>query len=261
MNSQNASTSLLGRGCCSGFGVTVTALVAGGANGEVSGEVKCALGLSIEHLAALGERLDALHARGVADSRRGGNFYRASRRDFHFRLDDVFGPVAAAGGYVARKREIRQRGHGDVVRAADAGFQHASAPDGDSFLLAEIMNAAGCGVAAEAAELHIDYFAGADFDGGAGVLDVVNTFVETDGSFELALQRGVGVDVVVAQGLLDHDQVEGVQPLQVRSVFQAIGGISVRHQANTREFFAEGAGGFDVVARFDFYFDALVAGC
>ena len=60
--------------------------------------------------------------------------------------------------------------------------------------------------------------------------------------------------------LLDHDQVEGVEPLQVRSVFQAIGGIGVHHQANAREFFAEGAGRFDVVAGLDFYFDALVAG-
>src|SRR5271163_1742227 len=178
MNSQNASTSLLGRGCCSGFGVTVTALVAGGANGEVSGEVKCALGLSIEHLAALGERLDALQARGVADSRRGGNFYRAVRSDFHFRLDDVFGPVAAASGDIAGQREIRQRGHGDVVRAADAGFEHAAAPDGDGFLLAEIVDAAGGGVPANATEFHIDDFAGSDFDGGAGMLDIMDAFVE-----------------------------------------------------------------------------------
>ena len=46
----------------------------------------------------------------------------------------------------------------------------------------------------------------------------------------------------------------------MRSVFQAVGGIGVHHQANAREFFAEGAGWFDVVAGFDFYFDALVAG-
>src|SRR5271170_5460922 len=261
MNSQNASASLPGRGCCSGFGAAEMAGDAGcAANGDVNGDVNCALGLSIEHLAAFGERFDAVQARGVADARRGGNVYGAARRDFHFRLDDVFGPIAAAGGKVAGLREIRQRGHSDVMRAADAGFQHASAPHGDGFLLAEIVDAAGGSVAADAAELHIDNFAGADFDGGAGVLDIVDALVQANGSFELALQRGVGIDVVVAQRLFDHDQVEGVEPLQVRRVFQAIGGIGVHHQANARKSFAEGAGGFEVVARLDFYFDALVAG-
>ena len=162
-------------------------------------------------------------------------------------------------GNVAGKGEIWQRGHGDVVRAADAGFQHASAPDGNGFLLAEIVDAAGSGVTSDAAQFHIDDVAGANFDGGASVLDIVNALVEADGCFELALQRGVGVDVVVAQRLLDHDQVEGIEPLQVRSIFQVIGGVGVHHQANAREFFAEGAGWFDVVAGLDFYFDALVA--
>src|SRR5580693_7981960 len=258
MSSQNASVSLLGRGNSN----SVAIVGAGEADCEVNGDVNGALGLSlsIEHLAAFGQRFDAVQARRVADAQSGGNFYRAFCGDFHFRLDYIFGPVAAAGGDVAGQREIRQRGHGDVVRAADAGFQHASAPDRNGFLLAKIVDAAGCGVSADAAQLHIDDFAGADFDGGAGVLDVMDAFVEADRSFELALQRGVRIDVVVAQRLLDHDQVEGVEPLQVRSVFQAISGISVHHQANAWEFFAQRAGWFEVVAGFDFYFDALVSG-
>src|SRR5271156_5978501 len=147
----------------------------------------------------------------------------------------------------------------EARRAADAGFQHAAAPDGNGFLPAEIVNAAGWGVAADAAQFYIDDLAGADFDGGAGMLNIVNAFVKADGRIELALQRGVGVNVVVAQGLLDHDQVKGVELLQQRRVFQTIGGVGVHHQADAREFFAEGAGGRDVVARLDFYFDALVA--
>ena len=53
------------------------------------------------------------------------------------------------------------------------------------------MNAARLGVAADAAELDVDDFAGADFDGGAGVLEVVDALVEADRRFELPLQRGV----------------------------------------------------------------------
>src|SRR5271170_4405130 len=252
MNSQNASVNLLGRGF-SESGVSVAAA------GEVNGDVNGGLGLSIEHLAAFAERFDAREARRVADAWRSGNFYGPFCGDFHFRLDDVFGPVAAAGGDVAGEGEIWQRGHGDVVRAADAGFQHSAAPDGYGFLLAEIVNAAGWGVAADAAQFYIDDLAGADFDGGAGMLDIVNAFVEADRRIELALQRGVGVNVVVAEGLLDHDQVEGVELPQQRCVFQAIGGVGVHHQADAREFFAEGAGRGDIVARLDFYFDALVA--
>src|SRR3984885_8275958 len=258
MSSQNASVSLLGRGNSN----SVAIVGAGEADCEVNRDVNGALGLSlsIEHLAAFGQRFDAVKARRVADARSGGNFYRAFCGDFHFRLDYIFGPVAAAGGDVAGQREVRQRGHGDVVRAADAGFQHASAPDGNGFLLAKIVDAAGGGVSADAAQFHVDDFAGADFDRGAGVLDVVDAFVEADGSVELALQGGVGVDVIVAKGLLDHDQVESIELFQQRRILQAISGIGVHHQTDAREFFAESAGGLDVVARLDFYFDALVSG-
>src|SRR3984957_1605850 len=174
MGSQNASVNLLGRGG-SGLGVGAGA---GKANGEADSEFNRALEISIEHLAAFGERFDAVQARRVADAGRSGNFYRALSGDFDLRLDDVFGPVAAAGGNIAGQREIRQRGHGEVVRAPDAGFQHASAPDWNGFLLAEIVDPAGGCVASDAAEFHIDDFAGADFDGGPGMLDIVNAFVE-----------------------------------------------------------------------------------
>src|SRR5271155_6191503 len=105
MNSQNASVNLLGRGF-SESGVSVAAA------GEVNGDVNGGLGLSIEHLAAFAERFDAREARRVADARRGGNFYGPFCGDFHFRLDDVFGPVAAAGGGVARGGDMLQRGPG-----------------------------------------------------------------------------------------------------------------------------------------------------
>ena len=75
MNSQNTSAILLGRGCCSGFGAALVAV--GEVARETTGDVNGALGLSIEHLASFGERFDAIEARGVADARRGGNFYGA----------------------------------------------------------------------------------------------------------------------------------------------------------------------------------------
>ena len=95
----------------------------------------------------------------------------------------------------------------------------------------QIVNAARCGVAANAAQFHIDDFAGGDFNGGGGVFDVVDAFVETNRCFELALQRSVGIDVVVAEGLLDHNEEKLIELLKQRCVLQAIGGIGVHHQA------------------------------
>ena len=62
---------------------------------------------------------------------------------------------------------------------------------GIAFRLAQIVNAARARVSAHAAELDVDDAAGADLDGGARVLDVVDAFVEANRRFELALQLRV----------------------------------------------------------------------
>ena len=64
---------------------------------------------------------------------RGGGFDR--------RNDDVLLPVALAGGDVAGQDEVGKRGERDVVGAADAGLEHASAPDGDAGGLREVVDA------------------------------------------------------------------------------------------------------------------------
>src|SRR6202789_3433005 len=200
----------------------------------------------LENLFTCGKRFDAIEARCVADARHRRNFNGSARGHFHFRLDDVFGPIAAAGGNVAGQREIRQRGHGDVVGAADAGFEHAAAPHRNRFRLTQIVNFPGGGVAADAAEFHIDDFAGADFDRGAGVLVIVNTSVEADRRFELALQRGVGIDIVVAQRLLDYDQEKRVQLFQQCRVGEGVGRIGVDLQVYDGETYTPRACRFDV---------------
>src|ERR1700741_631769 len=131
--SQNSKVMVLGR-LASDAGVTA----AGAVNFELGRSVR----RSFEHFALLGECLDAIEARGVADSWRRGHTNCALGRDFYFRLDDVFGPIAAARRDVAGKREIRQRRHGDVVCATDARFQHTATPDRDGFGLAEIVDSA-----------------------------------------------------------------------------------------------------------------------
>src|SRR5260370_31652142 len=86
----------------------------------------------MECLAANGEGFDAiaLYLEATADG--GWHDDLAFGADGDRGLDDVLGPVTAGGGDVAGKGEVRQRGQGDVVGAADSGFQHATAPDGDA---------------------------------------------------------------------------------------------------------------------------------
>ena len=57
-----------------------------------------------------------------------------------------------------------------------------------------------------------------------------DALIETDGRLQLALQLGVIDDVVVAQRLLDHHQIEFVQSLQMRRVRQRVSGVRIRHQ-------------------------------
>lgn len=100
---------------------------------------------------AEGERGYAILARDKADAGGGGDLDRTLGIDGYFGGDDVFVPVSLAGGDVAGKREIGESGHGDVLGAADAGFEHPTTPDGDGILLAEVVNAFCLEEAADAA--------------------------------------------------------------------------------------------------------------
>jgi len=113
-------------------------------------------------------------------------------------------PVAGAGGDVAGQREVGLGGHGDVVGAAYTGLQHAAAPDGDGIFGAEIVDAFGLQVAADAAEFDVDDFAGTEGDGGFGLFVGVDALVKADGSLQIFLDGDVAEEVVPAEGLLDH---------------------------------------------------------
>jgi len=47
-----------------------------------------------------------------------------------------------AGGNISRQREVRERRHCDVVSTADARFEHASAPNRQRMLIANVVNLA-----------------------------------------------------------------------------------------------------------------------
>src|SRR5262249_60639364 len=134
-----------------------------------------------------GEGVDAGGAGLEANAGGGGNFDGAGGRDGDFGLDDVLVPVAGASGNVARQRKVRQRGHGDVVGAANTGFQHAAAPDRYGVALAEVVDMPGLEMSADPAELDVDDFAGTKGSGFFGLLVWVDARVEADGRLQAFL--------------------------------------------------------------------------
>jgi hypothetical protein len=73
------------------------------------------------------------------------------------------------------------------VCSADSGLQHAAAPYGHGALNAHIVHSARTRVSADAAQLDIDNFAGADCDGRIRILTIVNALIQTKRRANLTL--------------------------------------------------------------------------
>src|SRR5258705_4483935 len=91
-------------------------------------------------LLAHGEFLDPVQPRHKADPRLARHANGSLRRNRHFRLDDIFVPIPPARRHVARQSKIRQARKPNVVRSADAGLQHSTAPYRNRVRLTQIMN-------------------------------------------------------------------------------------------------------------------------
>src|SRR5215469_13077033 len=118
---------------------------------------------------ANGEPVDSLAANLVSEPRGLRDVDGATWGHFNLRLDDVLIPVAPARGNVAGQRKSGKSGHRDVVGAADAGFQHATAPYGDPQGAAQVVDAPRFSVPADPAQLDVDNPACAQFDSGGCV--------------------------------------------------------------------------------------------
>jgi hypothetical protein len=95
-----------------------------------------------------------------------------------------------------------------ISRPANAGFQHPAGPDRDIIRSANIVHGNGLGQTADPTDFDVDDPAGVDFDSQPGIPFGVDAFIQADRGFELGLEFGMVNDVVVALGLLDHEQVE-----------------------------------------------------
>ena len=160
--------------------------------------------------------------------------------DVDRRGDDVAGPEAPGRRDVARQREPVERGERGVGGPADARLQHPAAPHRHAALAAQVVDAPGRQVPADAAGLDVDDLGGPEVDGVGGDGQRRDRLVEAHRRADRPGQLGVAEQVVLGQGLLDEQQVEVVEAGEVLGVLAGVGGVGVDLQRDVR---ARSAGG------------------
>jgi len=188
-------------------GIPLWQAIGGGARREIPCGVSIGIQDSVPQLLEKIETELAAGYQRIKMKIKPGHDVDSVRRGFHRRRDDVAFPIALAGGDVARQHEIRQRGQRDVVRAPDAGLQHAAAPHRNARRLGHVVDPFGFREPSDPPQLDINDSARAQPDGLLGMVRGADAFVQANGSFELGLQLRMIDDVVVGQRLLDHHQV------------------------------------------------------
>src|SRR5579864_5742118 len=105
--------------------------------------------LCVPLVAGHGKLLHPVAHNGIAKAGSLGHSDRPLRRYFDAWFYDVFVPITQARGDIARQREPRECRHRNVVGPANAGFKHASTPNGDFALAARFLHPSRFGVAAD----------------------------------------------------------------------------------------------------------------
>src|SRR5258706_7837894 len=119
----------------------------------------------------------------IAETRRVGNANGSLRGNFDFRLNHIFDPVALAGGDIARQGIAGQGRNRDIVRAADATFEHAATPSRNIPGEAIRLHRARAGMSADAAKFDVDDPRRSELNGGFRLAEAVNWFHEAEPGF------------------------------------------------------------------------------
>src|ERR1700722_720916 len=98
----------------------------------------------------------------------------------HERLGDVLCEIAVGRRRVARQLEVRERGEREIGRASDTRLEHAAAPHRCTERGADIVNADGLDVAADASRLDVDDAARTAMHGVGGDCGGDDRLVEAD---------------------------------------------------------------------------------
>src|SRR5260370_1067836 len=146
-----------------------------------------------------------------------------------------------------------------MTSAIEPGCDQPAAPGGAAVPREEIVEAPRQGVPADTAKLDVDDLAGAQFDGGARLLFRMNALIQTDWRVEFLLKFDVAVEVVPAERLFDHHQVEAFELFQQRPVIQSVRRVCVNHQLDAGEILPKASHRLQVFPRLNFDLDSLIA--
>src|SRR5215469_764613 len=193
-----------------------------------------------------------------ANSGRNGDLTGVAYR--HLGFDDVLGPVALGCRDVSRQREVWQRRKCDVVGPAYAGLKHAATPHRNAALLRRIVDGDRLTEAADPADLDVDDLARAHIDSRKRVAAIADGFVKADRCLDALLQHGVEVEVVVPEGLLNHQQAELVPRRDVIKVLEPVGGVCIAAEHDVVPALSDSLKDMVVPAWLALQLDPLIAG-
>ena len=111
---------------------------------------------------------------------------------------------------------------------------------GPAVLPRQVVDSPRLGPAAHACRLDVEDVARLQGYGRARVVQRRDALVQAEGRGDLRAQPAVIVDVLIAERLLQHEQVERVERLQRGGVGQGVGGVGVEHQRDVGELGAHG---------------------
>src|SRR5450432_279541 len=144
--------------------------------------------------------------------------------------------------------------------SANAGFQHAAAPDRQLGFLCHVVYGDRLTETAYPSNFDIDNAACAKFHRRPRVPTAMDCLIETDGGLDLPLQLCVEIEIVMPQWLFDHQQVELVESFQKVNLFQRVCGVGVAAENNFRPSSANLLKHFHVPAWFAFHLNAPITG-
>src|SRR5439155_609479 len=229
-----------------------------------SGKVRCEIGTSarppsngLDRPASNDGCLEPSPLRLHADARAGRYGYRAVGLEYE-RLGQVLGEVPVARARIARHRDPGQGGEREIRRPADAGLEHAPDPARGPLALRGVVDTARLEDAPDPTGLDVDDAAGAEPDRCLGVARRTDGLVEADRRAEPRLERGVLDEVLVVQGLLDHDEPELVERLEERRIGELVGRVRVDREGRVRQLASHLANDLQVATGLDLQLDPTV---
>src|SRR5215470_3097166 len=111
------------------------------------------------------------------------------------------------------------------MRPADSGLQHASTPDRNSVVAADVVDGARFPVPADSSEFDIDNPARTELDCLPGISGGMNRFIKADRCRNLFLKLRVVDDVFVMERLLEHHDVVSIHFLENVYISERVRGI------------------------------------